>query len=1088
MATVELENVLKKLMVPDNNVIKEGTLELKKAFAKPEVVIPALADLLHNSTDPTIRQYSAIILRRRVIKNWKNVDANIKDSLKKLLLECITRESTVFVHASIAQAIGSISKHELGSNNWPEVMQFVSSCVMSGVVAEREVGYSLLKSLSDLAAEQLKPMFKDLFPVFEKGLEDSESKNNPFYTIQSMTSLIPFFGCDEEKLLKPLLGKVMEIIQCMIKEDEDKANEALDIFDVLVDIEVGIIVPYVRSLVDFCMQVVGCNDLSDALRTKALYLVCWAARRKAKMLMKEQLLQPLVNLLLQIMSIPEPEDDPDYEEDEKEGTDTNSLPSVAAQALDLLALNSPPDKIIPILLQSLATLFESDNIYQRKAAYLGLGELAEGCSEAIRTKYLDNVAERCMKGITDSSVIVRNAALFALGQYAEHIQPEFSKYHETVLPFLLTFLQNVVNDENAKTNHKGTLTKLFYAIEKFTEGMSKDIVKEYTSGLMEAFLSLLKISKTTHATELAISAIGALVTSAQGHMSSYFPTIMEYLKVILNQPVTLDSVDVHSQTVDTLGCLARYIDPEVFLPVANECMEFGVKVLDDCEDPDLRRCTYGLFASVSIVLKFNITPYLPKIVPAMIESIKSEEGVVVNVDPTEDPAFLVEDDVDDEVDLDKSNDDDDDEEEDENLLRYAVENAYMDEKEDSINSLAEIAENVQSGIMPFFEEIFKETFLMVDYPSSNVRKASITACCRLCIVLHQIIEEKNISDKTALSDCLKRIFPTCINVINKDDDRSVVIACVEVLEEVLKQLKGDLFVDVKYVEELATAILGLMKCKTTCQQFVEEDNVSTNSVDDEDLAAELDQLLIERTGDLVPAFAVAIGGENFKPYFNLYLPEIMKKAKKNSNVSERSFAAGTIAECIQAMKQSISDYVSVIAPWLLGLLSDTESEVRSNTAFGLGVLAEHGNNEVLSMYGNILQSLFGMLSKEQQPPIVQDNICGAVARMISTAPEALPLDQVLPILVGCLPIKEDESENETVTKCFIQLYSANNAILLPYMDKILPWFFGSINNSDKSGLKPDTLEKTKLLLSDLHNKYPTQFAQVATPLGINGFA
>merc|ERR1719494_757226 len=127
---------------------------------------------------------------------------------------------------------------------------------------------------------------------------------------------------------------------------------------------------------------------------------------------------------------------------------------------------------------------------------------------------------------------------------------------------------------------------------------------------------------------------------------------------------------------------------------------------------------------------------------------------------------------------------------------------------------------------------------MVDYPSSNVRKASITACCRLCIVLHQIIEEKNISDKTALSDCLKRSFPTTINVINKDDDRSVVIACVEVLEEVLKEIKGSTFVESNYADELAGTILTLMKGKTNCQQFLEEDNISTASGDDEEAQAE----------------------------------------------------------------------------------------------------------------------------------------------------------------------------------------------------------------------------------------------------------
>lgn len=132
-------------------------------------------------------------------------------------------------------------------------------------------------------------------------------------------------------------------------------------------------------------------------------------------------------------------------------------------------------------------------------------------------------------GLLDESVVVRNAALFALGQYSEHVQvyififyfiskftrfqlnhtedvnnvlisqrhcfgdngylekairrtfnitylyrflqPEAGKYHAEVLPPLREFLNTVICDENRAVNHRGTLTKLFYAIEKFTEGL-----------------------------------------------------------------------------------------------------------------------------------------------------------------------------------------------------------------------------------------------------------------------------------------------------------------------------------------------------------------------------------------------------------------------------------------------------------------------------------------------------------------------------------------------------------------------------------------------------------------------------------------
>jgi len=40
-----------------------------------------------------------------------------------------------------------------------------------------------------------------------------------------------------------------------------------------------------------------------------------------------------------------------------------------------------------------------------------------------------------------------------------------------VLPPLLEFLNTVICGENHAVNHRGTLTKLFYAIEKFSEGL-----------------------------------------------------------------------------------------------------------------------------------------------------------------------------------------------------------------------------------------------------------------------------------------------------------------------------------------------------------------------------------------------------------------------------------------------------------------------------------------------------------------------------------------------------------------------------------------------------------------------------------------
>ena len=67
-------------------------------------------------------------------------------------------------------------------------------------------------------------------------------------------------------------------------------------------------------------------------------------------------------------------------------------------------------------------LLASNDEYQRKAAFLALAMTAEGCSERVRTKYLSGWLQHVCQGIQHPSTVVRNAALFALGQFAEHLQ------------------------------------------------------------------------------------------------------------------------------------------------------------------------------------------------------------------------------------------------------------------------------------------------------------------------------------------------------------------------------------------------------------------------------------------------------------------------------------------------------------------------------------------------------------------------------------------------------------------------------------------------------------------------------------------
>ncbi|CAN0472329.1 unnamed protein product, partial [Hapterophycus canaliculatus] len=57
--------------------------------------------------------------------------------------------------------------------------------------------------------------------------------------------------------------------------------------------------------------------------------------------------------------------------------------------------------------------------------------------------------------------------------------------------------------------------------------------------------------------------------------------------------------------------------------------------------------------------------------------------------------------------------------------------------------------------------------------------------------------------------------------------------------------------------------------------------------------------------------------------------------------------------------------------------------------------------------------------------------------MIMAAPAAVPMDQVLPVLLSALPLKSDRSENEAVYTCLLGLIHMRHPEALRLLDSIM---------------------------------------------------
>jgi hypothetical protein len=228
-----------------------------------------------------------------------------------------------------------------------------------------------------------------------------------------------------------------------------------------------------------------------------------------------------------------------------------------------------------------------------------------------------------------------------------------------------------------------------------------------------------------------------------------------------------------------------------------------------------------------------------------------------------------------------------------------------------------------------------------------------------------------------------------------------------------------------YLDVLAVQILEILKKEHVCQS--DSENLEEQSQEDDD-QCEQDALVISSAADTVGALA-SVFGPSFSIYFQKIFPLIAKYYKPCRPDVDRNMAIGSIAEVAAGLGPGVTEFTTELFQLFVKGLTDDEEEVKSNSAYGLGILCEHSRLDLTSHYMQLLQLLSPFFNKQDSKTNITDNVCGAVARMILRNPERVPLEQVLPIFMKSLPLKKDFQENEPVYRCIFTLLKANNAFV-----------------------------------------------------------
>ena len=181
--------------------------------------------------------------------------------------------------------------------------------------------------------------------------------------------------------------------------------------------------------------------------------------------------------------------------------------------------------------------------------------------------------------------------------------------------------------------------------------------------------------------------------------------------------------------------------------------------------------------------------------------------------------------------------------------------------------------------------------------------------------------------------------------------------------------------------------------------------------------------------------------------------------KKGRSLSDRSAAIGCLAEIIAGMKAAITPFTQHLLELFYRAVSDPDAEVQSNAAFAVGMLVESSEQDLSPQYLPLLGALRPLFNVNPDASSARlnarDNASGAVARFILKNTSAVPLDQVIPVLLSALPLQNDFLENRPIFQAIFHLFRTNAQSLHPYIGNLLPIFAHVLDPSATDQISAD---------------------------------
>lgn len=1062
----KLVELLQSCQIPDTQKVKAATAELKKNFYPHPEALLGLLHIVVSHSDSSVRQLAAVQSLRLVPQHWPSINGEQKTAVRNEILQAVVREQDARCRHGESRVIAAIAGLDFEENQWADLLPGVQQLSLSDNVGHREVGSYIIFSLLEANPTYFTEHLPKLFELFSKTIRDTQSRDVRINTMMSISSLLLLFSADEDEAsvaaVQEFVPPMVDVLKDAVENDDgERTRQAFEVFQSFLAYESALMSKYFKDLVQFMLDLAVNTDADAEVRNQALAFLAQCVRYRR---MKIQGIPDLGKQLTQkgLMILAEVEDDDDE--------DDMTPPRSALNLIDQLSTDLPPRQVCVPLLDEFNKYASSENPGHRRAAIMALGAAAEGAPDFISTQ-IDSMMPAIIRLLNDPNRSVRHDALISLMRMGEDLAETMKSHHDAIMTALVKNLEAASGSETDSKNIE-IIASVCGSIDTLSEGLGGEVMTKYAEGLIRRVGTFLS-HPDAKVKSAAAGAIGAVALSIMGGFKPYLKETMEVMSPYVVAENGDDELSLRCSVVDAMGRIAVGVGAEEFKPYVMPLLMASEKALS-LGNARLRETTFILWSQLAKVYEGDLGDSLAGIFKGLFDSLELEEEDLEISDEIEGlvdgKMVLRNNKIKVESGEDEDGMDDDDESDWDDIIGIS---AQAMEKEVAIEIVGDVISHAKERAAPYMEKAVELIAPLSEHTYEGCRKAAISTLWRTYACVWELMEQHmgqkwqpglplNLQPADHVLKLMEVVTGATLQLWQDESDRDVVTEINRNVAAALKVCGPAILGQKNMMEQIITALASVITRSHPCQQDLGDEDEDQHV----EGSSEWDWLVIDTGLDVIIGLAAALGPQ-FGEVFKVFAKPIMKLVSSQEAI-ERSTAVGVLAECTQHMGNAVTPYTKDLLPALLHRLSDEDKETKSNAAYAVGQLCLNSTDSAtyLPAYGQIMTKLEPLL--HIQGSRLQDNAAGCICRLIMAHPDNVPLADVLPVMVGLLPLKEDYEENKPVYECIAKLYEAGNTTIQELTPRLIP-VFEQVLGPPEEQLEPQAREGLKILVRMLFN-------------------